>query len=247
VARPTDRCPTATSASSRTTSASSALLCAIGPLIGRPSSASTKDLVAGVEDGGQCPLDSLLAAVGHQHLCRGLREPGVARRPGDDGLLERGQLPAGAKRWNAGLPAASIPARTMEPGVGRSGSPAPKPTGVLAAGPAGPVHSTTWGRGTPPPACPGALHGVRSRRGATHVPRRPDRVSAPGQGTRGVAQLAEQRSPKPQAAGSSPVTPATRWHRAAPGRSTPIRSTRSDRHRARPRRARRCERGEAGT
>ena len=30
-----------------------------------------------------------------------------------------------------------------------------------------------------------------------------------GQGTRGVAQLAEQRSPKPQAAGSSPVTPAT--------------------------------------
>src|SRR5215213_7275958 len=51
----------------------------------------------------------------------------------------------------------------------------------------------------------------------------------PRQGTRGVAQLAEQRSPKPQAAGSSPVTPAT-TRQEPTVRSTTRAALRSDHH-----------------
>ena len=57
----------------------------------------------------------------------------------------------------------------------------------------------------------------------------------PSRASRGVAQLAEQRSPKPQAAGSIPVTPATPTDR-------PL-----DRAVTTTRRARRSERREAGT
>ena len=84
---------------------------------------------------------------------------------------------------------------------GRTHRPGWATGGTLAVRRCGPVH---WPPGAADPA--------------TGVPRNLPRICAavvrravpgPVQGTRGVAQLAEQRSPKPQAAGSSPVTPAT--------------------------------------
>ena len=75
------------------------------------------------------------------------------------------------------------------------------PGRTLAGRPRGPVH---WPPGAADPAT-GVPRNLPRLRAA--VVRRA--VPGPAQGTRGVAQLAEQRSPKPQAAGSSPVTPAT--------------------------------------
>src|SRR3954471_19680088 len=78
-----------------------------------------------------------------------------------------------------------------------------------------PRVSTSAGRwltgdAVPYTGCPGAVDP------ATGVPRNHSRgpgVPWRGRGPhRGVAQLAEQRSPKPQAAGSSPVTPASTTH-----------------------------------
>ena len=185
-----------------------------------------------------------------------------------------------AQAWSIATPAdvaaalADLPAALGRPRAGRGAGPG-GPAGLSRCATRGgaphppcwlpvavvPYTRLTWGQWTPPPACPGVLSRVRRCRGEARPGPRP---------ARGVAQLAEQRSPKPQAAGSSPVTPAThadrrparspsepppRGERGAvsdekPGRDGDARRRRADRRAARRRdpgrRRRRRARGRRG-
>src|SRR5687768_17009973 len=81
-------------------------------------------------------------------------------------------------------------------------------------------YTGATGAADPATGVPRNLSGLRAA-----VVRRavPGPAQGRSQGTRGVAQLAEQRSPKPQAAGSSPVTPATARHEPTDHTASPAR------------------------
>ena len=103
--------------------------------VGGPERRRQQHLVARVEQGGEGVVDGVLAAVGDEHLAG--RRPGGRSRGGScrrSPRLSSGSPPAGVYLWFCGSRQASTAASTMWAGVGKSGSPAPKPmTGSPAA------------------------------------------------------------------------------------------------------------------
>ena len=95
--------------------------------VGGPVRGQHEDLVARVAQDGERVGDGLLPAVGHQDLRRGDLEAGVTPGLDGHGLTQLGKAGRGGVLVVRGSRQASTAAATMASGVGKSGSPAPKP------------------------------------------------------------------------------------------------------------------------